>query len=282
MDIWIIRDGEKSGPFHDYEIRRRIGLGELTADSPAWHDGLPEWTTLSEIGLFRDEFTKPPFVEATEEPEAETELPPATPPPIPGSPRIIRRFFARCFDLTVYISLWWFAFWVAGRDIEALLLNRFVGITQLLPWFVLEIILIHRFATTPGKWLFGIQILNADGSRLSLGQATRRALRVYVVGIGLGISFVMLFCMGLSAYTTNKIGASVWDHLGGHRIVSSNLAAWKIVIFVIIFVGSFVLRFGVISPYMTKFMIQSLTEEGSKPMKEFLETDPFWSLPRRH
>lgn len=278
MDIWIIRNGEKSGPFHDYEIRRRIGLGDLTSTTPAWHEGLPEWTTLSEILLFREEFTRPPVVEATEEPE----VLPTTPPPIPGSPRIIRRFFARWLDITFYISLWWITFWFAGRDIEALLLNRFVGITQLLPWFVVEVILIHYFATTPGKWLFGISVLNADGTRLTLAQSTRRALRAYVVGIGLGVEYVMLFCMGLSAYTARKIGSTVWDHLGGHRIVANDLAIWKIVLFVIIFIGSVVLRFGVISPYVTKFMIENLDKPESKPMKEYLEKYPFWSFPRRH
>src|SRR6218665_3899054 len=163
MDIWIIRDGEKSGPFHDYEIRSRIGLGELTASSPAWHDGLAEWTTLSEIGLFREEFTKPPVSGSAGEPVPEAVVVNLTPPPIPGPPRIIRRFFARWFDIYLYVGLWWFLFWAAGRDIEALLVNPFVTVTQLVPWFVIEVILIHYFGTTPGKWLLGIRILNADG-----------------------------------------------------------------------------------------------------------------------
>ena len=35
MDIWIIQDGEKIGPIHDYEIRSRIGKGELPPTTPA-------------------------------------------------------------------------------------------------------------------------------------------------------------------------------------------------------------------------------------------------------
>jgi len=279
MDIWIIRDGEKSGPFHDYEIRRRIEDEELTATSPAWHEGLAEWTTLSEISLFHDEFTRP---EPVIEPISETTVAQLTPPPIPGPPRIIRRFFARWFDIYLYVGIWWFAFWAAGRDIEALLLNPFVAVTQLVPWFVIEVILIHYFATTPGKWLFGIRILNADGTNLSLAQATRRSLRAYVVGIGLGIPYVLLFCMGLSAYTTNKIGVSVWDHLGGHRIVATSLSAWKIALYLVVLTGALVLRFGVISPHLQKFIIQGLDKPESKPVKEHLEKNPWWSFPRRH
>lgn len=280
MDIWTIQDGEKSGPFHDYEIRRRIGLGELTGESPAWHEGLAEWTTLSEIPLFRNEFTKTP--EKEPETPAVADVTVSTPPPIPGSPRILRRFAARWFDISLYIGLWWFLFWVARRDIESLLLNPFVGITQLLPWFVLEVILIHYLATTPGKWLLGIRVLNADGTKLSLSQSTRRALRAYVVGIGLGVPYVVLFCMGLSAYTAKKIGATVWDHLGGHRIAATDLSVWKITVLVLVFLGAVILRFGVISPHVTKFMIQSLDKPESQPMKEYLEKNPFWSLPRRY
>ena len=52
MDIWIILDGEKIGPIHDFEIRRKIEAGELSATTPAWHEGLAAWKPLVEIELF--------------------------------------------------------------------------------------------------------------------------------------------------------------------------------------------------------------------------------------
>jgi hypothetical protein len=56
MDIWIIRNGEKTGPIHDYEVRHKIEDGQLEPTTPAWHEGLPAWMPLGEIDLFRREF----------------------------------------------------------------------------------------------------------------------------------------------------------------------------------------------------------------------------------
>jgi len=280
MEIWLIQDGEKTGPFHDYEIRRRIGTGGLDATTPAWHEGLSAWTTLSEIALFRDEFIDKPL---PEEPPAQPVPPPLppSPPVIQGKPRILRRFWARWLDIYLYVGVWWFLMWLTGRNIEALFTNPMVAMTRLAPWFVIEILLIHRFGTTPGKWLLGLEVINQDGSHLTLGQSTRRALRVYFIGIGFAIPYVLLFCMVLSAFTARRIGAPVWDHVGKHRVNTKPLVAWKVVTLVLVFFGALQLQFGVISPVVMKLMAKELNTEQGKPLKEILEKNPPWSLPRR-
>ncbi len=284
MDIWLIIDGEKTGPFHDYDIRRRISTGELKSSTPAWHEGLAAWTTLPEISLFRDEFDLSPAPVEMEVPEAPlpAEALPPTPPPVPGSPRIIRRFWARWFDIYLYVAVWWFLLWLTRRDIESLLFSPVVALTRLIPWFVLEILLIHRFATTPGKWLLGLRVLNSDGTHLTLGQSTRRALRVYFVGIGFAIPYVMLVCMGLSAYAAKRLGAPVWDHLGKHRLTAAPYSAWKILVLVFTFYAALQLQFGVIGPHVMKLALKSLNTPEAKPLKEFMEKNPYWSLPRRY
>lgn len=281
MEVWLIQNGEKAGPFHDYEIRRRIGSGDLEASTPAWHEGLSAWTTLSEIALFRDEFV--PEKHTPEEPPPQVAPPPlpAPPPVVPGSPRILRRFWARWLDIYLYVAVWWFLMWLTGRNIESLFTNPMVAMTRLVPWFVIEILLIHRFGTTPGKWLLGLKVTNLDGSHLTLGQSTRRALRVYFIGIGFAIPYVILFCMVLSAFTARRIGAPVWDHVGKHALNSKPLVPWKVVALVFAFFGALQLQFGVISPVMMKLMAKELNTEEGKPLREILEKNPPWSLPRR-
>lgn len=47
MKYWIIVDSEQLGPFTPDELRR---FGDkLTASTPVWHDGLPDWLTAGEI-----------------------------------------------------------------------------------------------------------------------------------------------------------------------------------------------------------------------------------------
>ena len=87
MDIWIIRNGEKAGPIHDYEARRKIEAGELTRDIPAWHEGLDAWRPLGEIPLFKDEFNWVHLGDLESAPLLDEEAPEmlgdTRPPPLP-------------------------------------------------------------------------------------------------------------------------------------------------------------------------------------------------------
>ncbi len=272
MDIWIIRDGEKSGPIHDYEIRNRIENGGIEPSTPAWHEGLPEWRPLSEIDLFRNEFEKKA---KTEEQES------LSPPPLPETPPapqpVIRRFCARWLDLICFVALWWFAMWALGRDIRATFLNPWVTVLQYLPWFIIESILLHYTGTTPGKWLMGLRVHNADGSRLSLMEATRRSARVLVMGIGFGWPFLSIFCQLISLFTTRRLGEPLWDHAGGHRMTAAPLHPLRIAAFVILFVGAVNLLTIVLYPYLAE-----QTGKNFPAMRKHIEETPRWHLPPRN
>ena len=86
MDIWIIRNGEKTGPFRDFEIRHKIEDGELSPTTPAWHDGLPAWQPLGEIDLFRREFDLPNLEVGVDEDEDEEQEAPRNPESRPPGP----------------------------------------------------------------------------------------------------------------------------------------------------------------------------------------------------
>lgn len=203
MDIWIIRDGEKFGPLHDYEVRRKIEDGELPADTPAWHEGLGAWRPLNQIDIFTREFE---IAATAREPAPEfPEIPPLPgsplPPPLPVTTFYLRRFWARWLDLTLYSGIWWIAMWAARQDIEAALQNEWILLLHYVPWFVIEPLLLHYLGTTPGKWLLNLHVVNPDGSRLDLPAAIRRSLRVMFIGVGFGVPLLVLFCQVLSVFT---------------------------------------------------------------------------------
>ena len=276
MDIWIIRDGEKCGPIHDFEVRKKIEAGELSADTPAWHEGLNAWRPLGEIDLFAREFDLPGHhsedVQTAFEDVSEPE--PGAPPPLPGQTHLVRRFWARWFDLYLFAGIWWFGMWAAGRDIGATLNNPWIILFQYIPWFVLETILLHRLGTTPGKWLLGIRVLNDDGSLLNLRQATLRSSRVLFLGIGFGWGILALICQIMAYFTTRRLGRPLWDHAGGHRLKTTPLNPLRIVAYVIGLFAALQLQMIVVAPHVMDNMKKTFPA-----FSEHFEKNPPWHLP---
>ena len=277
MDIWIIQDGEKIGPIHDYEVRSRIEKGELPATTPAWHDGLPAWKPLVEISLFEREFDRP--VEPQDTPYAPPAAEPDLPVPPASRPVLVRRFFARWFDLFVYAAVWWFMMWALAADIGGMLSNPWAVFFLYFPWFVLETFLLHRFGTTPGKWVLGLRVVNDDTSRLSLAQASWRSVQVLLIGLGFGLEGLTLICQFMAFFTAVRFGRPLWDHTGGHRVVSVSLRPMRIVTYVLVIYGAIALQMMVVAPYVMPKIL-----EAAKPypaLRELLEQNPPLQLPPR-
>lgn len=284
MEIWIIRDGEKIGPTHDYEIRRKIQNGELTREVPAWHEGLPSWRPLVEIPLFKDEFDWVHTGDLSTAPLLDEELAalrpakPAGPPPLPAKLPLGRRFWARWLDVHCYLAVWWLVMWATGRNIEESLSNILLLVIQLMPWFIAEAILLHRWGTTPGKWLLGLQVANLDGTRLSLKAATLRSSRIMVGGIGFGWGLLSLFCQAFSYFTIRRLGNPLWDHAGGHRVlVVKPLAAWRVSAVALLMFVALQLQMAVTAPYLIKNAIETFPA-----LKEIFEKNPPLTLPQRY
>lgn len=269
MEIWIIRDGEKTGPIHDFEVRQKIEAGELSSTTPAWHEGMAAWKPLQEIDIFAREFERK---EATSDLRENPQ-----PPPLPPQTFYIRRFWARWLDLFLYSALWWLGLWAMGQDIEATLRNPWILFVRYIPWFVIEIVMLHYLATTPGKWLLGIRVTNPDGSLMSLAESTHRAVRVMFAGVGFGWGLLAVFCQLLSVFTAKRLGNALWDHAGGHKVTVTPLTPPRVLALICLFVGSTILQVMVISPYAHKIW---MTEVPA--MQKMIPENPLWQLPERH
>ncbi len=282
MDIWIIRDGEKIGPIHDFEIRRKIEEGELPASTPAWHEGLGDWRPLIAIDIFTREFELAATPKNTLLPAADQSPrnDRATPPPLPQKIFYGRRFWARWFDLSLYSGIWWLGMWAARQNIEAVMLNPWVMFLQYVPWFAVEALLLHYVGTTPGKWLLGLHVVNKDSSRLTLAESIRRTLRVMFTGVGFGWGLLAVFCQILSLVTAKRLGSTLWDHTGGHRVDASPLNPLRVIALVLLFFAAAQLQMIVISPVVSPQMVEVL-ERWLPGFKKEYEKNPPWHLPDR-
>lgn len=285
MEIWLIQHGKKTGPFHDYEIRNRITDGQIEPDQFAWHEGLPGWVKLREIELFRDDLERMekegPAAPAVVRSDDKNELPVVV--SLTGKRHLARRFWARWLDLLMYSAVWWLLIYVIGGDVAAVIQSAWVMLTMLIPWFAIEAWLLHRFATTPGKWLLGIHVLNDDETKLTLKSSIWRSIRVLILGLGFGWGLLLPLCQAMSWFTARRIGKPVWDYMGQHKIAVAPLKSYKVIMLIILFVMASQLQTAVRWPHDRDNFLKQNGELLDKypEFKDILEDRNQWHFPVR-
>lgn len=274
MRIWLVIDGERKGPFPDYEIRDMIRRAVVSGETMCWHEGMDGWKRLDSLSIFGSEFESPD----RERPESRSVL--AMPPMLPGHERApsfwMRRFWARWLDLSLYSGLWWLLLYMLHADIGSVIQSVWILLLLYLPWVPLEALMISQFSSTPGKWLLGLRVRNDDGTRLAGRQSVVRALRVYFLGIGMGWSLVALVCQLLSFFHVRSNGKALWDLHAGHRVDGGPLGLWRIPAYVIAMVVATQMQWIVVAPYVLEDM-----QKKMPAMKEWMHDNPPYHLPRR-
>jgi uncharacterized RDD family membrane protein YckC len=78
---------------------------------------------------------------------------------------------------------------------QLLVVVRFFGVSLLigLVWsIVYDVVFIRRFAATPGKLLFGLRVVQADGQPMGVARIMARSLAKGVAGFTLGIGYLIV------------------------------------------------------------------------------------------
>lgn len=116
-----------------------------------------------------------------------------------------QRFFARLLDAQIYRSLWVLILPALGFNM--LKSSRggvlFLELLTLGTMFLLEPLLLSRFGTTPGKWLFGLRVTSPDGRRLTYAEGRERIAYLFWYGIRLNLPFFRLYRLYVS-YTDEQ------------------------------------------------------------------------------
>ena len=106
-----------------------------------------------------------------------------------------------------------------------------------------EALCLSAFATTPGKLLLGISVRNADGRRLSVGEAFGRSLGVLVRGQALGLPVAVFFAQIVAWGVLTAEGATTWDLRGNFIVRHARVGALR-VLFVLLLVVPAVMSVG--------------------------------------
>lgn len=149
--------------------------------------------------------------------------------PVPADPRPWPRYFARMIDVLLFGMVGMLVIGVVMALATAMSEERMLAATAGVGGLLLSNVLMYllallpiacllAFAQTPGKWLFGIRVRNADGSRMRLWTSLKREAWVVVRGIGLGLPLVTLFTQISSFTDLKEEGITAWDRKLGCQV----------------------------------------------------------------
>lgn len=223
MQWYYAIEDQRLGPVSHEEFERLVQAGEIAADSLIWRKGMDQWKTLGEVQVRDPAlFASPPplpreaeaakeSTEAVEEPrvrraprlEAEADKPKA--PEVLLYAGFWRRMGAHLVDLAVWWVVWQVFTGVLGavyfpeavaiaqkgpgyqpKSDELLVLLRFFGAavaTGIIWAIIYDAIFILRFGATPGKLLFGLRVVKANGKPLGWAHVAGRCLAKGLAGL---------------------------------------------------------------------------------------------------
>ena len=61
MNIFIVKNGEKAGPYTEGQILEMVSSGEIPPSNLGWHTGLSEWVALNRIPSLADHLNASPI-----------------------------------------------------------------------------------------------------------------------------------------------------------------------------------------------------------------------------
>jgi len=267
MKIWLLENGERTGPHEIYDIRDRITNDELHADTPAWYEGANGWVTLGDVATYSSYFKKPATIEALHEEEkltselieslekeiANTD---SGPDSRPDSPRFkneplypIRRFFARMLDISLYTIMLYIV--KVQMGINPLVVDSVTKeLLFQIPYLLLDGLALSYFGTTPGKWLLNIRLRAHNGQRLEFTTSLIRSVRVWVLGFAMQSPFVLI-SIPFSWFIATKYGKFLWDIPKNNITQCAPLMTAKLIgYFLVIIAASYLLKYSIPPEFM--------------------------------
>lgn len=103
---------------------------------------------------------------------------------------------------------------------------------SLFAWIFIEAFLLSTWGTTPGKWLFDIEVRDKEQKMLNFQQALKRSFKVWRMGLGFGI--FLPFMLIISYVQLVRNGISPWDNKCDSMAFHGEMSPIKLPIFALI------------------------------------------------
>jgi uncharacterized RDD family membrane protein YckC len=158
--------------------------------------------------------------------------------PAPAQKPTVRRwvrFWARNFDMDLY-------FFIVGlvvAFIDPYFFTQFkplaLGLALVFSWIFIESWLLSTFQTTPGKWLFRINIALASGQPITYRKALARSFSVWWRGMGFGFPIITTITLIVSSILITRNGITPWDEQEGFVITHGKIGTPRVLAAMVFF-----------------------------------------------
>jgi hypothetical protein len=225
-DHWYYAEASNRsfGPITIEDLGRVLRSKPNSVDFLVWCPGMGDWERAGDQFALRRYFQPPP---TRANPNAPKFSPTLDSPTIEPELRVFdqgkedslslhpwRRYFARIFDLYVFILIFFFFLGIAfpklfvGSDKS---LDVLYGILGSGAYAVFEGFCMNVFGGSLGKRLYGISVFRTHNEGFSLSISFRRSFAVWVRGLGFGIPIATLFTLLIAYRTLNREKQTSWD-----------------------------------------------------------------------
>lgn len=254
MRIWLLENGERTGPHEMYTIRDRISGEEIQADTLAWYEGADGWVALEEVPAYASYFKgpqevrtlgedgkiTPAFIESLEKELSSHSGRSAQAGADSGSfenepLHPVRRLFARLLDVFIYSMILFIVKVQVGIN-PFLIESISRELMFQLPYLVLDGLALAYFGATPGKWLLNIHLRSHDGRFIDITTSLIRSARVWVLGLAM-MSWLILISLPISWFIGSKYGKFLWDIPQNNITRCDPLTPLKMVLILGVFMG---------------------------------------------
>ena len=148
-----------------------------------------------------------------------------------------RRFFARALDAAVFSFIPCIICWIFKYISPALALVFYLVTVFELPAFFIETLWYARHKITPGKYFFGIRVVDQNGTPLSSLAYTARTWKVFVIGSWCGLFPIVPYIIQYRKVEARpQREPATYDRSSRHFVVRVRHDAGKTLIGVIILI----------------------------------------------
>lgn len=198
---YYIEEKKQEGPISEEELKKKFFQGSLSKDTFLWSASMSDWQRAFELFDF-EKIRKEKFFE--EEPQIS---------PREESYREKRshvrpwvRYWARQIDL-LFASVLFSSIMLSFSGLN----TSWFPLLLLIFWIFAEALFLSTWGTTPGKFLLGITLRDANKEKLKFSQALKRSCFVWFRGMGCGLPFVQIIAMTLAYRSLELNGGTSWD-----------------------------------------------------------------------